>query len=704
MVNTRTDAELAAAVQNALQTLLPQIRTEIREEFRTESGPSGSGGNPPLVTIHTWLERFNKQKPRLFEKATAPVDAENWISHMEKIFDVMGCEDAFKTRLTVYKFEGDALAWWKSYKRNFVPTAVITNSSKVPVIAKQSSPRAATSTSTARYVHTATTRPTVNSAKPSSNVFHKSHSPVKRTFNQRTTLKNSDLKETINTAKAYTYYCQMKVNAAMHKLTTAGEVKTVNEDVQIRALEDGKKISMNEASIRRVLRLDDAEGTTCLPNAAIFEELTRMSAKTTAWNEFSSTVASVIICLANNKNSTFLRSTNPKGSRGRKLRFLTLSHKLRNIYLPLPMIHYLRQIKTNQAAKIEKLKQRVKKLEGKKKKRTRGLKRLYKGMMNDEDIFGVNDLDGDEVIVDVTAGKNVDQDAIVSKKEVSAAESVEGITSATTPQISKDDVRLAQTLIEIKAAKPKARGVTIQEPSITAATTPQISKDDVTLAQTLIEIKAAKPKARGVTIQEPKPEKPLKNKDYIALDEEVAIKLEAEIKAKMDKEERIARENNKENIAVIEEWDDVQATIDADRQLAEQLQAQEREQLSITERSKLLAELIKSRRKSEGRSKENSSRKLKRCLEIVPEDDDDVTIKATLLYSKSPTKVDYKIYKERKKTYFKIIRENGNSQKYLTFGTMFKNFNREDLEVLKSIMKERFKKTKPVNDVDNLLF
>nr|GFD48342.1 zinc finger, CCHC-type, retrotransposon Gag domain protein [Tanacetum cinerariifolium] len=46
-----------------------------------------------------------------FEKATAPVDAENWISHMEKIFDVKGCEDAFKTRLAVYKFEGNALAW-----------------------------------------------------------------------------------------------------------------------------------------------------------------------------------------------------------------------------------------------------------------------------------------------------------------------------------------------------------------------------------------------------------------------------------------------------------------------------------------------------------------------------------------------------------------------------------------------------------------
>nr|GFD21483.1 zinc finger, CCHC-type, retrotransposon Gag domain protein [Tanacetum cinerariifolium] len=47
MVNTRTDAELSAAVQNALQTLLPQIRVEICEEFRTSSGLSDSSVNPP---------------------------------------------------------------------------------------------------------------------------------------------------------------------------------------------------------------------------------------------------------------------------------------------------------------------------------------------------------------------------------------------------------------------------------------------------------------------------------------------------------------------------------------------------------------------------------------------------------------------------------------------------------------------------------
>nr|GFD45840.1 hypothetical protein [Tanacetum cinerariifolium] len=47
---TRTDTDLSAAVQNALQAMLPQIREEILEEFRTGSGSSNAGGNPPPVT------------------------------------------------------------------------------------------------------------------------------------------------------------------------------------------------------------------------------------------------------------------------------------------------------------------------------------------------------------------------------------------------------------------------------------------------------------------------------------------------------------------------------------------------------------------------------------------------------------------------------------------------------------------------------
>nr|GEV89720.1 hypothetical protein [Tanacetum cinerariifolium] len=52
---------------------------------------------------------------------------------------------------------------------------------------------------------------------------------------------------------------------------------------------------------------------------------------------------------------------------------------------------------------------------------------------------------------------------------------------------------------------------------------------------------------------------------------------------------------------------------------------------------------------------ENESVKLKRYLEIIPEDDDEVKIEATPLSSKSLTIVDYKIYKEGKISYFKII-------------------------------------------------
>ncbi|GJZ60167.1 hypothetical protein Tco_0615983 [Tanacetum coccineum] len=82
-------------------------------------------------------------------------------------------------------------------------------------------------------------------------------------------------------------------------------VQTVNEEVQIQALVYKKKVIITETSIRRDLQLADKNGTEYLPNATIFAELEIMSAKTTAWNEFSSTMASAIICLATNQNFNF---------------------------------------------------------------------------------------------------------------------------------------------------------------------------------------------------------------------------------------------------------------------------------------------------------------------------------------------------------------------------------------------------------------
>ncbi|GJV79657.1 hypothetical protein Tco_1515527, partial [Tanacetum coccineum] len=82
---------------------------------------------------------------------------------------------------------------------------------------------------------------------------------------------------------------------------TSAKVKTVNGERQIQALIDKKEVIISETSIRSDLRLDDTDGTDCLPTATIFAELERMGAKTTSWNEFSSTMASAIICLATNQ-------------------------------------------------------------------------------------------------------------------------------------------------------------------------------------------------------------------------------------------------------------------------------------------------------------------------------------------------------------------------------------------------------------------
>ncbi|GJS71585.1 hypothetical protein Tco_0704426 [Tanacetum coccineum] len=102
-----------------------------------------------------------------------------------------------------------------------------------------------------------------------------------------------------------------KVNVARHNLLllvqlwATAKVKTVNGEVQLQALVDGQKVIIIETSVRRDLQLEDAEGIKCLPNADIFKQLALMGAKSTAWNEFSSTMASAIICLATNHKFNF---------------------------------------------------------------------------------------------------------------------------------------------------------------------------------------------------------------------------------------------------------------------------------------------------------------------------------------------------------------------------------------------------------------
>ncbi|XP_074324046.1 uncharacterized protein LOC141660968 [Apium graveolens] len=63
-----------------------------------------------------WSVRFVKQEPDSFSSTPTPFDAENWIVHLEKIFDALGYDEIQKVRLAVYKLEGDAHMWLRGVK------------------------------------------------------------------------------------------------------------------------------------------------------------------------------------------------------------------------------------------------------------------------------------------------------------------------------------------------------------------------------------------------------------------------------------------------------------------------------------------------------------------------------------------------------------------------------------------------------------
>nr|GFD20969.1 hypothetical protein [Tanacetum cinerariifolium] len=105
----------------------------------------------------------------------------------------------------------------------------------------------------------------------------------------------------------------------------------------------------------------------------------------------------------------------------------------------------------------------------------------------------------------------------------------------------------------------------------------------------------AKDKGKGKIVEI---ERPLKIKDQIMMDVEVAKNLEAQMQAKLEEEERLARQKEEEtNIDVVVEWDNIKAMMGADYELAARFQEEEREELSIEENSRLFVELMDKRMK-----------------------------------------------------------------------------------------------------------
>ncbi|GJY49341.1 hypothetical protein Tco_0439297 [Tanacetum coccineum] len=353
---------------------------------------------------------------------------------------------------------------------------------------------------------------------------------------------------------------------------------------KIQALVDKKKVIITKTSIRSDLQLEDAEGTECLPNATIFEQLTLMGAKTNAWNEFSSTMASTVICHAINQKFNFSK--------------YIFDNMVKNLEGGVKFLMYPRAGKSTFV--------RVKKLEGKRKSKPIGMKRLFKtgrsaqvvsskdeGLGDQEDASKqgrkIADIDADAevTLVDETQGRNDEEMfdiGILDGEEVFA----------------EQDVVEKETLIEIKAAKPKARGVIVQEPREFTTTTSPLQPS---------QLPQAKDKGKEKTVE---PKKLLKKKDQIMFDKEVAQKLQAQLDAELEDEEKLARQREEDvNIA---EWDNVQAMMDADYELATRLQAEEQGELTIKK--------VKDYENVEAEVDDDQEEaEMKKHMEIVPDDE-----------------------------------------------------------------------------------
>nr|GEU72992.1 hypothetical protein [Tanacetum cinerariifolium] len=199
----------------------------------------------------------------------------------------------------------------------------------------------------------------------------------------------------------------------------------------------------------------------------------------------------------------------------------------------------LETTKTTQAMEIESLKRRVKKIKRRKRSRTHRLKRLYKvGLSSRVESFideglGEKDASKQGRIADIDANKDITLVSTHDEQMFDADQDLGG-----------EEVFIAQQ--DEKVVEKEVDAAQIQV--TTAATTPTISSDEDTWLKHLLAAKRA----------------------------------QQEVEA---------------NIVLIKSWDDVQAKIDVDYQLAKRMQVEEQQELNDKEKAKLFMKLLEKRRK-----------------------------------------------------------------------------------------------------------
>ncbi|GKA80194.1 hypothetical protein Tco_0786790 [Tanacetum coccineum] len=113
-------------------------------------------------------------------------------------------------------------------------------------------------------------------------------------------------------------------------------------------------------------------------------------------------------------------------------------------------------------------------------------------------------------------------------------------------------------------------------------------------------------------------------------------------------------------------------------------------------------ELEQEKAKKQKGDDDQEEEEMKKHMEIVQ--DDEVPIDAIPLATKPPMIVEYKINKEGKMGYFKLIRADGSSKRYSSMIRMLQGIDREDLETLWKLVKEKHGINRPVDEYERVLW
>nr|GEV50177.1 putative ribonuclease H-like domain-containing protein [Tanacetum cinerariifolium] len=277
--------------------------------------------------------------------------------------------------------------------------------------------------------------------------------------------------------------------------------------------------------------------------------------------------------------------------------------------------------------------------------------------------------------------------------------------------IDEEEPAEVEEVLEASAPK-RRRGVLIQDPEET--TTSVIVHSEV----------QSKDKGKGILIEEPKP---LKGQAHIDMDKAFARQLEAELNANInwnDVVEQVKRSEKQSNEVMRYQalkrkpmteaqgrknmmiylknmasfkmnffkgmtYSEIRPIFEKHYNSIQAFLEKVEEEVTVQEEgNKRQGESIEQDIAKKQRM-DVEEKELKRHLQIMANDDDDVFTKATPLVSKVPV-VDYQIHHENNKPYYKIIRVDGTHKLFLSFITLLKNFDREDLEALWKLVKERF--------------